>query len=107
MLGRSLLCTFSKAKSKASPHVITPDSNIIVDHLAFTQTGLAARFMNMLRTSNSTSELNRNCDGKFKKAAFEEEALKKYLLTYECYQNKNYRDMFQYVGANLQAVIKI
>ena len=43
-------------------------------------------------------------DGKFKKQAFEEEALKKYLQTCQCYNSRNYRDMFNYVGNTLLTV---
>ena len=104
MLARRMFFAFSKTKSKTSPNVITADSNIIVDHLAFTQTDVVSRIMNWLRTSNASSELMRNMDGKFKKHTFEEEALKKYVETYQCYQNRNYRDMFNYVGNTLLTV---
>ena len=60
--------------------------------------------MNWVRTSNASSELTRNMDGKFKKQAFEDEALKKYLQIYQCYQSRNYRDMFNYVGNTLLTV---
>ena len=55
MLGRRLLHAFAKSKSKTSPHVITSDSNMIVDHLAFTHTDFMSRIMNWIRNSNASS----------------------------------------------------
>ena len=60
--------------------------------------------MNYIRNSNASSELKANADGKFNKKSFEDEALQKYLKAYECHEQRNYRDMFNYVGTTLLTV---